>query len=327
MNIRLHANENFYGCSATVKEAIFPMIPRLHEYPDVPDRLREALANKFSVSFESVLIAGGSVRLIDGILQTLCNPNDEVIIYDRSFVAYKVLAESHGRNVIIAPQTHFICQPESALQIITPRTRILFLANPNNPTGTYINHQQLEQLLSALPERVILVLDEAYGEYATASDFPDSRALLSKYHNLIILRTFSKIYGLAGLRTGYAIMNENLAKPLRTTRIPYFTSIFSEAAALAALKDEAFIEFSRTQNQVNRTQLQKSLTSTGYKVPHSEANFLYLHFEDEIQKNNLHKKLLQNHLLTCNLDVFGQSHALRIGIADAETCARIESLI
>jgi histidinol-phosphate aminotransferase len=327
MNIRLHANENFYGCSATVKDAILPLVSRVHEYPDVPDRLREALADKFNVSFDSVLIAGGSVRLIDGILQTLCNHNDEIIIFDRSFVAYKVLAESHGRNVIMAPQTNFICHPESALQLITPRTRILFLANPNNPTGTYINHHQLEQLLCALPERVLLVLDEAYGEYATATDFPDSRALLSKYANLIILRTFSKIYGLAGLRTGYAIMNEHLAKPLRSTRIPYFTSIFSEAAALAALHDTDFIEFSRTQNHLYRNKLYTALQSAGYMVPASEANFLYLHFSDENQKNTLHKKLLQNNLLICNLDVFGQSHALRIGIGDAQTCARIEELI
>lgn len=317
--IRLNANENFYGCSPKVLQAIKKDLKNIPLYPSMPVRLEEKLAEKFAIHPCNIVTGGGSVRLIDGIIQSFVEPDEEIIIFERSFIAYEQLAAAHRRKFVFAKQTDFICDPQNIFPCIKDNTKVIFLANPNNPTGTIITHSQLEHLLKNVSENILVVIDEAYCEYATDKSFPDSFELQKKYPNLIILRTFSKIYGLAGLRIGYGIMKEEMANKLKLSRIPFFFNSLSEDAALAALSDEKFISACAKKNTKEREFLYEKLKKKGYNVIPSEGNFIYLYFNTDEEKESAYKKLADRNFLISNLKVFGQDKSLRIGIGDRKT--------
>lgn len=317
--IRLSANENFYGCSPKVQKAIRKELKSIHLYPSIPVRLEEKLAKKLKVEQKNIVVSAGSVRLIDGIIQTLVEPDEEIIIFEQSFAAYEQLATAHRRKYVFAKLSDFICDTKNVFPLINEKTKIIFIANPNNPTGTIITHSQLEHLLKNIPEKILVVIDEAYCEYVTDKSFPDSFFLQKKYPNLIILRTFSKIYGLAGLRIGYGTMKEEMASTLKKSRIPFFFNSLSENAAIAALSDEKFISVCAKKNAKERKFLYEKLKQAGANVIPSQGNFMYIHFHSEQEKETLFKKFVENRLLICNLKVFGQEKALRITIGDRKT--------
>ena len=317
--IRLNANENFYGCSPRVLHVIKKDLRSVHLYPAIPLRLVEKLADKLGVPPKNIVAGAGSVRLIDGIIQTFVEPNEEIIVFEKSFVAYEQLAAAHRRKCVFAKQNNFICSVENVLPPLTKKTKVVFIANPNNPTGTIITHSQLEKLLQTVSEKILVVLDEAYCEYVTDPDFPDSTLLQKKYPNLILLPTFSKIYGLAGWRIGYGIMSEELARKLKQIRIPFFFNSLSENAAIAALDDNQFISSCAKKNAKERALLYEKFKDAGVNVVPSQANFLYLYFDSEKEKEILFDKLVAKNLLVCDLGVFGQEKSLRIGIGDRKT--------
>jgi histidinol-phosphate aminotransferase len=321
--VRLHANENFYGCSPTVAQAIKKNIKNVSHYSAIPLRLEEKLAQMFGVQQNNIVVSGGSVRLIDGIIQTFAEHDEEVIFFDRSFVAYEQLAVSHRRKHLLATQTNYTCDVEQIFPLITKKTSVIFIDNPNNPTGTIITHDQLEKLLKNISKKIIVVIDEAYGEYVTDKSFPDSISLQKTFPNLIILRTFSKIYGLAGLRIGYAIAEEKIAGQLKINRIPFFFNTFSEDAALAALADDKFIKQCTKANDAERKYLFTKIKSAGYNVVASQANFVYVYFDTEEEKETVFQQLLDVGLLVCNLKVFGLQKSLRIGVGDRKTNTEI----
>ncbi|MBK8925483.1 MAG: histidinol-phosphate transaminase [Crocinitomicaceae bacterium] len=316
--IRLNTNENYYGCSGAVIPVMEKKLELVNQYPDMPFRLEKKLAEKYGLSEEQVITGAGSVRIIDGIIQSLVKPDEEILSFDRSFIAYEQLADAHYRKLIKVKQTDFICWPENLSTHISPKTRVIFLANPNNPTGTIISHEELDLFMQKLSPEIYLVLDEAYCEYVSDSSYPDALALLKKYKNLIVLRSFSKIYGLAGLRIGYGFMNANLANQMKAKRIPFFLNYLAEDAALAALEDEKFIQICAEKNAIERVWLTDALQKKGYHVISSQANFLFVYFEDEDQKDKIHQKLSSEGLITCNLTSFNQNNSIRIGLADRE---------
>lgn len=314
--IRLHANENFYGCSPKVVPAMRPLLKEAPWYPTPPLRLEEKLAEKFGVNPANIITGAGSVRLIDGLIQSFVESDEEILFFERSFVAYEQLATAHRRRCVMAPQKNFVCDPEILHSFINSKTKLIFIANPNNPTGTMITHRQLSDFMERVPHSVLVVVDEAYAEYVTDNDYPDTLALRKKYPNLIILRSFSKIYGLAGLRIGFAIADESLAGGLKKNRIPYFLNYLSEAAALAALDDVQFINRCSTRNRRERDFMFRHLKKAGYTVAPSQTNFLFVYLEDEKRKEQLHKRAMDAGLMICNLSVFGQDHSLRVGIGN-----------
>lgn len=293
-----------------------PLLKEAPWYPAPPIRLEEKLAEKFGVKPGNIITGAGSVRLIDGLIQSFVEPDEEVLFFERSFVAYEQLATAHRRRCVMAPQENFVCNPEILHSFINSKTKLIFIANPNNPTGTMITHRQLSDFMCHVSERILVVIDEAYAEYVTDKDYPDSLALHRKFPNLIILRSFSKIYGLAGLRIGFAIADESLAGGLKKNRIPYFLNYLSEAAALAALDDVQFISRCATRNRRERDFLFRHLKKAGYTVAPSQANFLFVYLEDEKRKEQLHKRAMDAGLMICNLSVFGQDHSLRVGIGN-----------
>ena len=234
---------------------------------------------------------------------------------------------AHRRKYFFAAQTEFTCYVKNIYSLITKKTKVIFIANPNNPTGTIITHTQLENLLKNISEKILIVIDEAYYEYVTDKSFPGSIALQKKYPNLIILRTFSKIYGLAGLRIGYAIAEKTIADSLKKNRIPFFFNSLSEDAALTALSDDKFIKKCAKANERERKYLFTELKTAGYNVVESQANFLFLYFISEEEKENIFKRLSDEGLMICNLKIFGQGQSLRISIADRQTNNRIVSCV
>lgn len=315
--IKLFANENFYGCSPLAKKAIREKLKEVHFYGDSPQKLEECIAAKYGVNASNIAAGGGSVRLIDGIIQSFVEAHDQILTFDRTFVAYAQLAAAYKRNCIQAPvEEDFSCSLKKLAELINEKTKVVFLANPNNPTGTFFKHEELEEFLNSIPSKVLVVSDEAYCEYVTDEDFPDSISLQKKFSNLVTLRTFSKAYGLAGLRIGYAIANEEIISSLKKSRIPHFMNCFSSGAAIAALKDENFIKESVEKNEKERDYLFMNLKQSGYKVIPSQGNFIYMRIEDEATKMKIFNALALQDILICNLSVFGQDKSLRIGIGN-----------
>ncbi|MCC7302687.1 MAG: histidinol-phosphate transaminase [Bacteroidia bacterium] len=320
--IRLHSNENFYGCSPEVLTAIRNSPLRVHEYPAPPVRLEAALARKLSVDASNIVVGAGSVRLIDGIIQTFSEPGEEIMGFDCSFVAYRQLSVAHRRNYVAVPHENYSFNTHHLLNKITPGTRIVFIANPNNPTGTVMHHSTIEQFIQKVPAHILVVLDEAYIEYASKADFPDGISLFRRFPNVILLRTFSKIYGLAGLRVGYAVTTKDKAEKLQQSRIPFFLNALAEEAALSALQDQKFIDTCASTNAIARDALFQGLCKAGLNALPSNANFIYVHFKDEKAKDAVFSRLTDNGLMVCNLAVFGQPLSLRIGVGNNEVVAR-----
>jgi histidinol-phosphate aminotransferase len=209
------------------------------------------------------------------------------------------------------------------LPLVNSSTKVLFIANPNNPTGTIVKASALERLIQQLPRDMCIVIDEAYGEYVKDPEYPDVLALQKKHPNIIILRTFSKMYGLAGLRIGYAIANKQYSEALKQRRIPYYFNSLSEDAALAALADQEFVASCAHKNSHARQLLVSMLQTKGLNAIPSQANFVYVHFDNDIEKEFVFQHLLSAGFVTCNLSLFGQPHAIRIGVPDEATIARL----
>ena len=325
---RLSANENCYGCSPAAVEAGINSFAQLSAYPEQsPATLKQKIAQRWGVSMEQVVVSAGSVRIIDGLIQAFTSPHDEVLTFDNTFIAYKQLAASHGRTCIEAPLTDMRCTLTGLLKYVTESTRLIFIANPNNPTGTVITHHELDSFLRNVPGDITVALDEAYAEYVTGDHFPDSRALLKKYPNLVILRSFSKIYGLAALRVGYAVTSAANGHKLFAGQIPFSVTAFAAAAAMAALDDETFVRQSVAGNNLQRTLLYNSLVDMGYRVVPSHANFLYLQFDNAEEKNAVREALYKGGIIVCDLASFGQPRALRITIGQADANLQIVSIL
>jgi len=326
--IKLSANENCYGCSPKALLAIEKNYKNVHLYPDlVPLELKKQLALKFCVNPENVVIGAGSVKIIDGIIQTFVKQGEEVLTFEKSFVAYGQLSELYGHKCRFAPLTDWRCEPANLLPFINNNTRVIFLANPNNPTGTIIKHNDLKFLLDNIPENILVALDEAYAEYVFDSEFPSAINLQKTYKNLIVLRSFSKIYGLAGLRIGYAILNETYAEKLSKTQIPYSLNYLAANTALAALNDESFVKNSAKLNHEESKKLVKALKESGYNTIESQSNFIYLWFDTDEKKDIVYNLLLKNGIAICDLKVFGQSQSLRIGVGTSEVNNSIISIL
>ncbi|MCC6753739.1 MAG: aminotransferase class I/II-fold pyridoxal phosphate-dependent enzyme [Saprospiraceae bacterium] len=322
--IRLNFNENCYGCSPLVRAGVEGvLLKELHLYPSAPVRLETELARRFGLNLDQVIAGAGSVRLIDGLIQTLVDETGELLIFENSFVAYEQLAQAHSKNYRLIPQSDFICDPQAILDALTPQTHLVFLANPNNPTGTFIAHDQLEQLLVHLPTTVFLALDEAYVEYVTDPAYPDALALLKRFPNLIVLRSFSKMYGLAALRIGYALADAALCRAMKKKQIPFSINRVAEEAALIALEDQLFVEYCKKENETGRNYLWKELTAAGFHALPSQGNFIYLHFDHKGDASNAASALARCGILVSDLPSGGPQGALRIGVGDQAANSRV----
>jgi histidinol-phosphate aminotransferase len=273
---KLASNENALGPSPKALAAARQAAAKVHLYPDGSAYLlRQALATKLGVAFEETFVGNGSNELIELMVRTFTLDGEEVLTSAQSFVAYRLAAQAHGRPFVEAPmKARFHYDLDALRARLTPRTKVVFLANPDNPTGTWFTEAELVPFLDAVPATTLVVLDEAYVEYVDAPGFPDSLKLRPRYPNLVILRTFSKIYGLAGLRLGYGVARPELVGFLDRVRAPFNTSLVAQAAGVAALGDLEHVARSRALVQEERPRLMAGLVALGATVVPSQGNFV-----------------------------------------------------
>jgi histidinol-phosphate aminotransferase len=275
--IKLASNENPLGSSPKALAALSGGISTLHRYPDGGAfRLRESLADRWKVTPDHVILGNGSDEILGLLARTFLAPGDEAVMADQTFVIYKMeVTAAHGKPVII-PLKQWRHDLQTMASAITDRTKLLFVCNPNNPTGTMVSAAEVELLLSRVPAHVVIVFDEAYFEYVRSEQFPDSMSYVKQGRNVIVLRTFSKIYGLAGLRIGYGVTTAEITNFLNRIRPPFNANSLAQRAALAALGDDEHVAQSRMANEAGLGQMVKGLTELGFVPVPSEANFVYV---------------------------------------------------
>lgn len=322
--IKLAANENALGTSPLALEAIKNNYLDVHYYPEYnPITLKNKLALKHDVLPQNIALSAGSVNIIDMIIKVFVGFDEEVLTFEKSFVAYSLSAKANKKRCIFARLTDFTCDINNLFPLVYEKTKAIFIANPNNPTGTIISHDTLFQLLNKISSNILVIIDEAYYEYVTDDAYPDSLKLQKEFPNLIILRTFSKIYGLAGLRIGYTIANEGFVHDIEKYSPPFRINYLAESAALAAMDDSEFVDKCVIFNTKERNFLYNELKNSGYNVLPSQGNFIYMYFNRQEEKERTFKQIEDEGILVCNLDIFGQKNSLRISVGKSETNKRI----
>jgi histidinol-phosphate aminotransferase len=274
--VKLASNENPLGPSPRAMEAVRRVLTESHRYPDgAAFNLREKLAQKHGVSRDEILLGCGSNELLDLAVRTFCTPEHHIVFGEPAFVVYRIAALASGIPFTDVPLTPALVHDLPAMAAaVRPQTRVMFVANPNNPTGTHASRAAVEKLLREVPPEVIIVMDEAYLEYADAPDYPDSLELRGLRERLMVCRTFSKIYGLASLRVGYAVAPRAIIDYMNRVRAPFNVSSVAQAAALAALDDQDHVQTARSLNAKERKRLTETLSSRGLGVAPSQANFV-----------------------------------------------------
>ena len=276
--VKLASNENALGASPKAKEVFRQMADFLHLYPrgNAP-HLISALANKFQTKKENIIIGNGSDEIIDMIGKAFIEKGDECLGIRATFSVYKFTTLSNGGvfKSVHSGET----RPELSLYLnaITEKTKVIFICNPNNPTGFYYTEQELLDFISEVPKHILVFIDEAYAEYAEAKDYPQLAKYLEKVENVLLNRTFSKIYGLAGLRLGYAFSSESVIKALWKIKPPFDVNLVVQTAAIAALNDKEHVEKTLKMNKSGKSFLTKELKNLGFEVLPSEANFIAVH--------------------------------------------------
>ena len=274
-SVKLASNENAIGPSPLVLRAIADAAEDVHRYPDGSVfYLRRALGQRLGVAEEQLLFGNGSNELIELAVRALVHEGDEAVVAEHAFVIYAMAVQAQGGTTTVVPARDYGHDLAAMSAALTPRTKIIFLANPNNPTGTIYRRAEWERFLSDVPEDVAIVVDEAYAEYVDDADYPRTIDSIDDRRPLLVLRTFSKIYALAGLRIGYAIGAPPLVTLLNRLRAPFNVNLMAQRAALAALDDEAHLEKARKMNRDGMLELSQGLSELGLDFVPSQANFL-----------------------------------------------------
>lgn len=315
--IKLSCNENPVGASPKVAKAIVESLSSISLYPDTQGyELRKLLAQKYDMAFDNVLVGNGSEEILQMLLQVFIIPGQEVIFGQYSFMGYEILSKAVGAHVKKSLMPNWKIDFDEILKIITPQTKMILLANPNNPTGTYFNEHEFKQFLSKVPSNILVVCDEAYYEYIKKEDYPQTHQWLSDYPNLIITRSFSKAYGLAGLRVGYMMAHEDITALVNRIRQPFNVNTLAQTAAIAALQDEAFMQRSVEINAASREQLYEKLTDLGLTYIPSEANFIMIHVNTDAYA--VYEALLRKGIIIRPMRYYHLQHYIRVSIGTEE---------
>lgn len=271
--IKLASNENPLGPSPKAIVAMKEAAEGVHIYPDGGGyRLRTAIAEKFGLARENIVLGNGSNEIIELIGHGFLNPGDNVIAAEHAFVVYKLMATLFGAETIEVPDPGYVHDLDAMAAAITPKTRKVFIANPNNPTGTMVGQEEIDRFMAKVPEHVMVIFDEAYHEFL--HDAPDTLRYVREGRNVVIMRTFSKIQGLAGLRIGYGITTPEIATVLQKCRQPFNTNMIAQAGAIAGLADEEHQERTRALNDEGLAFLQGAFAEMGLEYVPSVANFV-----------------------------------------------------
>lgn len=315
--IKLASNENPLGVSPKASEILLQMASGVSLYPDgACEKLKSALASKHSLSPVNFMIGNGSDEVLQLIAAAYVEHGDNAITSETTFSEYTFATKLYSGTMRYAAMEEGHFQLDRILSMIDNRTKMVFLCSPNNPTGTYINNITLTDFINKVPRNVLIVIDEAYREYTNASDIPDSVELMKRHDNIIVLRTFSKIYGLAGLRIGYGMSNPGVITDLEKTRTPFNVNLLSQAAARAALDDDDFVKLSQSVNEDGKKFLYAAFDRLGLKYYQTQANFIFVYINQDC--TSAFEKLMDLGVTIRPLKSFGVNDAIRVTIGTPE---------
>ncbi len=324
--IKLASNENPLGPSPKGIEAAMRALAEAHRYPDDSYyHLRHKIAAVYNVPPDWVLLGRGSDEILLHIVQTFIEPGDEVVFSTPSFVMYEILGTLMDAVCVKVPLRDYIHDVAGLLEAITERTKLVFVDNPNNPAGTILRERAVRALLDEVPEGVIVVLDEAYAEFVEAKDYPQSLEFVRAGYPVIVLRTFSKAYGLAGLRVGYGFARPELTQHLLKVREPFNVSSVAAAAAEAALGDREFLERVRQTVWTNKRMMYRLLEQMGLRYVPTEANFVLIDLQRPARE--VADALLRKGVIVRPCEPFGLPNHLRVDIGTAETVERFATAL
>lgn len=310
--VKLASNENPLGASPKAVQAMAASLAEIHRYPN-PDcyGLRRALADRFDVTIDNVITGHGSEGIMSVILRTFMLDDEEALTSEGTFLGFRVLAQSRGIQLRTVPLKDYRFDLDAIAEQINDRTKIIYLANPNNPTGSIFTVREFLHFIKKVPANVLIICDEAYFEFAQHDPiYPDS--MKYRLDNVITLRTFSKAYGLAGIRIGYGFAHDHLIKNLMKVKLPFEPSIPAQAAGLAALEDQEFVE---TYIKLSREGLEffyDFFERVGIRFIRSHANFVTMIFESEARAMEINEKLLCRGIIVRPLKAFGLPNCIRI---------------
>lgn len=324
----LGSNENSYGCSATVVPAIRAELAELYRYPDpLGGELKRALAAQLGIAREQILLGNGSHEILMQLAQVFAGPGDDVVMSRYGFAVYALAAQAAGARCVqaealAADSTRALGHDlEAVAAAMTANTRLVYLANPNNPTGTWFGRRELGAFLDGLPHDALVVVDEAYHEYVDDPDIGSALELLPRHSRLIVTRTFSKAYGLAGLRVGYAVAQAEAVAVLERIRESFNVNTLALAAAEAAVGDQAHVQFVRQQNALERDWLADELRARGFATADSQTNFLLSRFGADCAA--IEQGLLQRRVVPRPMQGYGLPDYLRITVGRRDENLRL----
>ena len=328
--VKLASNENPLGISPKAQMAIDEAVHDIARYPDGNCfALREAVSQKFStaqgqIKHSQIIIGNGSNDILELVARAFLIATDEAIYSQHAFAVYPLVTQAVGATGVVVPAKNYGHDLEGFLQAITPKTKLIFIANPNNPTGTLINKDVLRAFIHAVPANVLIVLDEAYDEYLSVENKSEAVSWLHRFENLIISRSFSKAYGLAGLRIGYGVMHADVADILNRVRQPFNVNSIAQAAAVASLLDDDFVARSYAANQAGMVQMTQGLSQLGLEYIPSFANFVSFKVANAAQVN---QQLLQNGVIVRPIANYAMPDYLRVSIGLFSENARFLSVL
>jgi len=313
--VKLSSNETPLGASPLAISAYKEAAATLHRYPDgTASKLREAIAEVYGLPFEQIVCGAGSDELIGLLVHAYVTAGDEILISEHGFLMYKIYGQSVGAKVIPAPEKNLKTDVDALLKAVTQKTKIVFIANPNNPTGSYISAAEMKRLRDGLPDNVILAIDDAYCEYADAPDYSDGSELVKASENTVMLRTFSKIYGLSALRIGWMFAPANIVDVINRIRGPFNVSTPAIMAGVAAVRDVEFTAKAREFNNKWLRWMSEEIAGLGLKVHPSIGNFILVEFSKERSAAAANKFLMERGLIVREVANYGLPNCLRISI-------------
>lgn len=324
--VKLASNENPLGPPSSALDACAKAAAQFHLYPDAGGfALKSALAETLAVEIGQLTLGNGSNDVLDLLGRVFLDPSSNAVFSQYAFIVYPIAVQAAGAQARIAPAKDWGHDLDAMAALIDSHTRLVFIANPNNPTGTWLDEAALRGFMAKVPEDVVVVLDEAYCEYVQEPGYPDGVALLSDYPNLVVTRTFSKAYGLAGLRVGYGISHPQIADLLNRVRAPFNVSVPAMAAAVAAYRDTDYLQRSRELNSAGQRQLASAFAELGLSYIPSVGNFITVEMPGDAMP--YYQALLQKGVIVRPIGVYGMPRHLRVSIGlEAENQRFISAL-
>ena len=324
--VKLASNENCLGPSPLAVKAARESLSAVHRYPDNGCYyLKEKIAKKYGIEPSQIIPGHGSNEIIQLIVSAFLLADEEVITSEQTFILYPIMSNARGAKVIEVPLKNFTYDLQAIAKQITGKTKLIFISNPNNPTGTSVDAGDFRAFMAHVPVEVIVVIDEAYAEYVATADYPDSLEYLRQNRNIIILRTFSKAYGLAGLRVGYGLSTARLITYMERVRVPFNVSHVAQVAACAALDDAGHIKRSQENNQAGIARICSALNGMGISFVPTQTNFLLIKLGARAEE--IYKTLLQEGVIIRSMASYGLKDYVRVTIGMPEENERFIGLL